>query len=105
MPLPNIASGKTPRCKAKCKARGDRCENPEAFGMHVRRYHGSRKASTVKRGADHPQHRHGRETREAKAERSRRLAELRALEAASYGLGLVPEGTPRWRGRRPRKIG
>ncbi|MEY4783366.1 MAG: hypothetical protein RIR41_1301 [Pseudomonadota bacterium] len=32
------------------------------------------------RGANHPQYRHGRETLEAKGERSRGLTELRDLE-------------------------
>jgi hypothetical protein len=102
MPLPNIISGKTQRCTAKCKATGTQCKNPSAYGMGVCRYHGSRKASTIKRGANHPQYRHGAETLLAKAERSSRLAELRDLEALSYAYGLVPEGTPRWRGKKPK---
>jgi hypothetical protein len=51
---------------------------------------------------NHSQYVHGGETLEAKAERSRRLAELRALEALSFAYGLVPEGAPRWRGRKPK---
>ena len=101
MPLPGVKSGKAQRCKAKCKARGDRCRNPAAFGMKVCRYHGARRPDTVKRGTDHPQYVYGGETLEAKAERSRRLAELRKLEELSFVLGLVPEGTPRWQGRKP----
>lgn len=42
---------------------------------------GAAKPTAIKRGANHPQYRHGRETLEAKAERSKRLAELRELEA------------------------
>jgi hypothetical protein len=99
MPLPNIISGKTQRCTAKCKARGDQCLNPAAFGMAVCRYHGARRPETIRRGANHPQYRHGGETLEAKAERSRRLAELRDLEALSLALGM--ETGPRWRGRKP----
>ena len=41
------------------------------------------------------------ETLLAKAEKSSKLDELRDLEALSYAYGLVPEGTPRWRGRKP----
>lgn len=100
MPLPNIISGKTQRCTAKCKARGDRCHNPAAYGMSVCRCHGARKPETVKRGVSHPQYRHGQETREAKAERSKRLAELRELEAALYTHGMITG--PRWRGRKPK---
>ena len=99
MPLPNILSGKTARCKAKCKARGDQCLNPAAYGMMVCRYHGARKPETIMRGANHPQYRHGHETLEAKAERNQRLGELRELEALSFAFGLAV-GT-KWRGRKP----
>ena len=67
--------------------------------MRVCRYHGARKPETIMRGANHPQYRHGQETREAKAERSRRLAELRKLEALAFSLGMATG--PRWRGRKP----
>ena len=73
--------------------------NPAAFGMAVCRCHGARRQETVRRGANHPQYRHGGETLEAKAERSRGLAELRELEALSFALGLA--SGPRWRGRKP----
>lgn len=99
--LPIVASGKAKRCNAMCKARGAQCMQPAAFGIPVCRYHGARKPETVRRGASHPQYRHGGETLEAKAERSKKLAELRELEALSFALGLVPERTPRWRGRKP----
>lgn len=100
MPLPNVISGKSARCTAKCKARGDRCRQPAAYGMSVCRYHGAKKPETIKRGANHPQYRHGGETLDAKAERSKKLAELRELEALSFELGLSIG--PRWRGRKPR---
>lgn len=100
MPLPAICSGKARRCEAKCKARGDRCRNPAAYGMAVCRYHGARKPETIRRSVDHPQYRHGGETLQAKAERSRKLTELRELEALSIAFGLVTG--PRWRGRKPR---
>lgn len=101
LPLKVILTGTAKRCTAKCKARGDQCWNPAAFGMSVCRYHGARQACTIGRGANHPQYRHGEETLEAKAERSRRLAELRDLEALSFALGLA-RGS-RWRGRRPKE--
>lgn len=100
MPLPNIISGKTRRCTAKCKARGDRCRNPAAYGMAVCRYHGAKKPEAIKRGASHPHYKHGHETRKAKAERSRKLTELRELEAVSFALGLA--SGVRWRGRKPK---
>lgn len=100
MPLPGIVSGKAKRCAAKCKARGDRCRNPAAWGCKTCRYHGARRPSSIRRGESHPQHRHGQETLEAKAERNQRLAELRELEALSYAFGLF--SGPRWRGRKPK---
>lgn len=102
MPLPGVVSGKTRRCKAMCKARRAPCNQPAAFGMPVCRYHGARKPDIVKRGANHPQYRHGGETLEAKTERGKKIMKLRELEALSFALGLVPEGTPKWRGRKPK---
>lgn len=101
MPLPNILTGKAKRCRAKCKARGDRCRNPAAYGMNVCRYHGARKPETIMRGASHPLYRHGQETLEEKANRSQRLGELRELEALSFVLGTAKG--PKWRGRKPKK--
>ncbi len=101
MPLPNIISGKTLRCTAKSKCTKERCKNPAAWGCKTCRYHGARKPETVRRGANHPQYKHGFETLEAKAEHSRRLAELRALEALSFSFGFA-EGH-KWRGRKPRR--
>lgn len=102
MPLPNILSGKTKRCKAKCKARGDQCRNPAAYGMTVCRYHGARKPETIMRGAIHPQYTNGQETLEAKAGRSQRLGELRNLEALSFALGIA--SGPKWRGRKAKRL-
>ena len=99
MPLPVVSSGKAVRCGAMCKATGMRCCNPAAYGAKTCRYHGARRSNTVKRGASHPQYRHGRETLEAKSARSRRLMELRELEALSFALAIAKGG--RWRGRKP----
>lgn len=104
MPLPGI--DETKQCTARAKRSGTRCRNPAVvtwgYPGTVCRMHGARRKSEVKRRQSHPCWKHGRETIEAKAERSRRLAELRELEALSFTLGLVPEGTPRWRGRKPK---
>lgn len=98
MPLPGVTSGNAPRCTATCKARGDRCRNPAAWGCSTCRYHGARKPTSIQRGPAHPQHRHGGETLEAKAERSRRLAELHELEELSFRMGFAAGS--RWRGRK-----
>ena len=100
MPLPSVRSGAAKQCHAKTKA-GRQCLNPAAYSMPVCRYHGARRAGTIRRGSDHPQWKHGQETLEAKAERSAMLGELRAIEAKMVAtLTLVG---PRWRGRKPGK--
>lgn len=102
MPLPNIISGKTKQCTAKCKARGDRCRNPAAYGMRVCRYHGARKPETIQRGASHPQHRHGGETLLAKAERHQMSVFFQEAEDLMFALDMVAPGSLRTRGRKPR---
>lgn len=68
--------------------------------MHVCRYHGARKPSSIKSGKAHWNYQHGRETLHAKAERSKRLAELHELEEVGRELGIIVG--PKWRGRRPK---
>ena len=70
--------------------------------MNFCKYHGARPQNTVRRGPDHPAFKHGLETLEAKAERSKKLAELRELEALSFALGLAVG--PKWRGRKPLEV-
>ena len=67
--------------------------------MTVCRYHGARKPETIMRGANHPQHKHGQETLEAKAGRSQKLSELRELEALLFAFGIATGA--KWRGRKP----
>ena len=88
MPLPNITSGKTQQCHAKTKA-GLQCRNPAAYSMPVCRFHGARRAGTIRRGSDHPQWKHGQETLEAKAERSAGMARLQELEELMHRLGMI----------------
>jgi hypothetical protein len=101
LPLPRI--DETKRCTATCKARSDQCRNPAAYGMRVCRYHGARKPETVKRGASHPQYRHGQETREAKAERHQMAVFFHKVEDLMFALDMVSPGSTRMRGRKPRK--
>lgn len=100
MPLPGVGD-RTKQCSAHSKRSGARCNNPAAvsWGYTVCRMHGARKRSTVKQGQDHPGWKHGGETLEAKAERSKKLAELREIETIGHAIGLFHG--PRWRGRKP----
>ena len=102
MPLPNITSGKTQCCTAKCKARGDRCRNPAAYGMAVCRYHGAKKPKAIKRGASHPQYRHGGETLHAKVERHQMSVLFHEAESLMFALDMVAPGSTRTRGRKPK---
>ena len=104
MPLANISSGEARRCTATCKARGDRCLNPAAWGCATCRYHGARRPSSIRRGTEHWNYHHGQQTLETKAERSRRLAELRDVESWMFALEMVVPGSPRWRGRKPKIV-
>ncbi len=99
MPLPNVSADPSLQCRARSKRSQERCKNPAAYGMATCRMHGARRPETVRKGDKHPAYRNGKETQEAKAERSAKLAELRDLEAAMILLG-AHEGA-RWRGRKP----
>jgi hypothetical protein len=70
--------------------------------MPVCRNHGARRPETVMRGASHGAFVHGRETLEAKATRSAKLAELRDLEATMVTVGVL-QGK-RWPGRKPKAV-
>lgn len=72
--------------------------------MPVCRYHGSRKQETVRRGANHPQYRHGGETLEAKAERHEMAVFFHEAESFMFAHGMVVPGSTRFRGRKPKKL-
>ena len=102
MPLPFVVTGRAAQCTARAKHSRMRCLNPAAHGMPVCRNHGARRPETVMRGASHGAFVHGRETLEAKAERSAKLAELRDLELAMVQLGMLRG--KRWPGRKPKAV-
>ena len=97
-PLPNIASGRTPQCKARSKRSLRRCNNPAAYGCTTCRFHGARHPQTIKRGSDHPQYRHGRETLEARQRRVEGMTRIRRLVDLAVDAGFLKK---RITGRRP----
>ena len=99
MPLPCVTRFGAKQCHAKCKATQQQCRNPAAFNTSVCRYHGARRPESIKRGKTHPNYRHGGETIEAKAERSKKLGELRELENIMHLLKMTTAA--RTRGRKP----
>ena len=103
MPLPNILSGKTKRCKAKCKARGDQCRNPAAYGMAVCRYHGARKPETIMRSTDHWNFQNAGHTQHERQERHDMAVFFHETENLMAKLGMLAPGSTRTRGRKPKK--
>ena len=99
MPLPTIARKQAKQCTAKSKRSQKRCLNLAAYGQSVCRFHGARNRSSIKRGEQHPNYLHGKETMEAKADRSKKLSELRDLEKIMFDGGFCIGG--RTRGRKP----
>ena len=89
MPLPSVANGNAKQCEAICRARGDRCRNPAAFGMRTCRYHGARRPETVRSGDQHHNYRHGWDTRSSKKRRAEALKRLRLLSLAIGGRRTV----------------
>jgi glucose-6-phosphate dehydrogenase assembly protein OpcA len=91
MPLPNVANGTAQQCIASNRQTGKRCLNPAAFGMATCRYHGARKRTSVRQGANHPQYRHGMETLDAKRQRREGLERVRLYEATLVKCGLLQD--------------
>ena len=94
----------------QCQARSSRsklqCRAPAIKGKRVCKWHGGRstgpkpEAGRKRCGADKLVH--GRETREARTERSLASAKLAVLEAVGFSIGLL-RGT-KTRGRRPDRM-
>jgi len=89
MPLPSVAEHSACQCVARAKSTKQRCLNPAAFGCQTCRLHGARRQSSIKRGEQHPNYRHGMETLSAKRKRSQKLSELRELEIDLIKRGLI----------------
>ena len=94
------------QCQAMSKRSRQRCKAPAMRGFAVCRTHGalSRGATTEagKLRARTANLKHGRETREARTERSLASARLAVLEAVGHKLGFM-NGT-RTRGRKPDRM-
>ena len=57
--------------------------------MTVCRYHGARKPETIRKGASHPQYRHGRETYEAKAAQHTMSVFFHEVEELMFSLNMI----------------
>ena len=101
MPLPVVLTGHAARCTAHSRTTGNRCWNPAAFGMATCRYHGARRPQTVRKGQEHPQYKNGRETQQAKQQRSQALARIAVYEEVLAQAGQLCG--PRTRGPKPKE--
>lgn len=99
MPLPNIRNNCALQCQAKAKHTGCQCLNLAAYGGRVCRFHGARKPKSILKGANHPNYKHGQETKEAKANRSAGLVRLRKIEEMMVESRLF--AIQRSKGRKP----
>ena len=94
LPLPNVASGRTPQCRARSKRSLERCKNPAAYRTPVCRFHGARRPDAVLRGPSHPQYRHGRETLDAKRGRVEAMTRIRVLTDLDVLGGFLKRRIP-----------
>ena len=94
------------RCQAKSKRTKLQCSAPALKGKRVCKTHGGRstgpKTEAGRQRCAEAKTIHGRETREARSQRSLASARLAVLEAVGHKLGFM-NGT-RTRGRRPERM-
>ena len=94
------------QCQAMSKRSRQRCKAPAMRGKVVCRTHGGRstgpKSEAGRLRSAKAKTIHGRETREARTERSLASARLAVLEAVGFSIGLMSGG--RTRGRRPDRM-
>ena len=94
----------------QCQARSSRtklqCRAPAIKGKRVCKWHGGRstgpKSEAGRKRCAQAKSIHGRETREARTERSLASARLAVLESVGFSIGLMSGG--RTCGRRPDRI-
>ena len=87
MPLPSVLNGAL-QCQVNCKRTGIRCKNPAAYGCKACRIHGAHKSRNVLQGANHPQYRHGGETKAARKAHQETLLRLAYLVAIGNHCNL-----------------
>ena len=96
------------QCEGTSRRTKERCKAPASKNKSRCRFHGGRKFSGPKTSEGllrcaAAKTIHGRETREARSERSIASAKLAVLESIGFAIGLL-KGT-KTRGRRPDRMG
>ena len=87
MPLPAITKYGAKQCQCKSKRTGLPCKNLAAHSCISCRMHGAHRSKNVLKGIEHPNYKYGLDTKEAKIERKKKLAELNEL---AISLGINP---------------
>ena len=94
------------QCQATSKRSRQRCKSPAMKGKDVCKTHGGRstgpKTEAGRQRCAEAKTIHGRETREARTERSLGSARLAVLEAVGFSIGLMSGG--RTRGVKPNRM-
>lgn len=103
MPLPSVSIYGARQCKAITKRSKKRCLNPTAYGCSTCRYHGATPVHTRNNvsGGDHPQFKHGRNSKQAKARHQQISTQLHFLEDLGHHVKLFHDNKTRTRGRKP----
>jgi len=98
MPLPSVLNGAL-QCQVNCKRTGIRCNNPAAYGCKACRLHGAHKSRNVLQGANHPQYKHGVESKASRKAYQETL--LRLAYLVTIGEHIKMFVGPKSRGRKP----
>jgi hypothetical protein len=85
MPLPHVKKF----CHATCKATGNNCRNPAAYGTPVCRYHGAKKPTSICRGVAHGRYKSGAFTKATKLDSRQAAVRLMELENMVFRLGML----------------
>lgn len=95
-----------PRCQAKSKRSGQQCKKPALRGRRVCQIHGGRsrgpQTAEGKANSAAANLKSGEFSKAAAARNDRSCALLAILEDAIHLLEMVPSGTPRTPGRKPK---
>ena len=100
MPLPSVLNGAR-QCQAKSKRSGNRCLNPAAYGCRTCRFHGAHRPQEAASGEEHWNFKHGKATKQKRAEDAASATKLLLLRDLGLRIGLFGPEPTGWPGRRP----
>jgi hypothetical protein len=98
--LLNVASGTARRCQARARSTGEQCKKLAVQGCKTCLSHGGHKK--VRRGSAHWNYQGAGQTLPERQERRMMSEFFNEVEELMFALGMVPPGSSRTRGRKPR---